>query len=152
MSLDPKRWVCENMAAIDQHGKRGAGSRSLAEGLAVFKRLSKHASGCVLLLVIAVLSFVPPAYRPITSFPHSIEHIAIYAFTGLAFGLSQPTRYVSWFLWLGFYAATIEIVQLWVPGRHARMSDFVIDVVGLSIGLGMGAMLTVRQRGGTSSP
>jgi VanZ family protein len=30
-------------------------------------------------------------------------------------------------------AGVLEIVQIWMPGRHARLQDFVVDVIA-SIG------------------
>jgi VanZ family protein len=33
------------------------------------------------------------------------------------------------------FAAFVEVVQLFVPGRHARLSDFAIDALAAIIGL-----------------
>ena len=42
---------------------------------------------------IVILSLVPPALRPDTSAPHSLEHLIIYAATGFAFGLGYTRRH-----------------------------------------------------------
>src|SRR6476660_9026801 len=78
--------------------------------------------GCVLLLLISILSIVPPTFRPITIFPHSIEHLAIFLPVGLAFGMSGPTRFLFWLVALNLYVLAVELLQLWVPGRHARVT------------------------------
>jgi hypothetical protein len=36
-------------------------------------------------------------------------------------------------------------VQLWIPGRHARGLDFLVDVFSISGGLGIGVMLAPRD-------
>jgi VanZ family protein len=33
------------------------------------------------------------------------------------------------------FSAAVELVQLFVPGRHARVSDFVIDAAAICFGL-----------------
>jgi len=32
------------------------------------------------------------------------------------------------------FSAAVEILQIWAPGRHARMSDFLIDSVARALG------------------
>ena len=104
-----------------------------------------RAIGYFLLLVIAVLSVVPQAYVPALSpatyydrLIHVIEHATIFLLTGLAFGIGYPNRIVFSFLGLGTYTLGIEIAQLWIPGRHARVSDFLVDIIAVSVGLCMG--------------
>jgi VanZ family protein len=36
---------------------------------------------------------------------------------------------------LVIFAGTVEIAQLFVPGRHARLSDFIVDALAISAGL-----------------
>ena len=107
--------------------------------------------GCVLLLLISILSIVPPTFRPITIFPHSIEHLAIFLPVGLAFGMSGPTRFLFWLVALNLYVLAVELLQLWVPGRHARVSDFIVDAVALNLGLGIGLVIA-RMTGHCSRP
>jgi predicted membrane channel-forming protein YqfA (hemolysin III family) len=56
------------------------------------------------IVAIVLLSVVSPQLRPETSLPHNFEHAAIFVITGL-----------------------VEVAQLYVPGRHARWIDFVVD-------------------------
>jgi VanZ family protein len=108
------------------------------------RRLAQTA-GWILLVAIATLSFVPPPLRPITSLPHVMEHAAIYFLAGCAFGLGCPNRFLTWLAGLSTFTLAIEIVQLWIPGRHARGLDFLVDVFSISVGLGIGVMLARRS-------
>jgi VanZ family protein len=85
--------------------------------------------------IIVLLSIVPPDLRPETMVPHDLEHAGIFLITGSAFGLAyDPPKG-----WLASYmiafAAAVELVQLFVPGRHARVSDFVVDLAAICSGL-----------------
>jgi VanZ family protein len=35
----------------------------------------------------------------------------------------------------------IEILQLWAPGRHARLEDFVVDALAACVGIAVAAGL-----------
>jgi VanZ family protein len=101
----------------------------------------------LLLLLIVVLSFVPADYRPITPIPHGLEHAAIFILTGLAFGLgSTRRRYWMEIAGLVAFSAAIEIVQLGIPGRHARLHDFLVDAVSASIGVCLAFLVSRRKR------
>src|SRR5689334_11486539 len=98
-----------------------------------------------LLLAIVILSLVPQPMRPVTSFPHVVEHASIYFFAGFAFGLAYPGRLPRWLLGLSVLSLGIEIAQLWIPGRHARGLDFALDVSALLMGLGLSVMFSRRS-------
>jgi VanZ family protein len=89
----------------------------------------------VLTAVILILSLVPPTLRPETSAPHSLEHFIIYAATGFTFGLGFRRRHDLLAIFLVVFCGSIEIAQLFVPGRHARLTDFIVDAVAACIGL-----------------
>ena len=98
-----------------------------------------EATGWTLLLAIVAISIVPPELRP-TILPHDLEHAAIYFLAGCAFGLSRPNDFVAWFVGLIAFTLVVEVTQLWIPGRHARVSDFLVDAFAISMGLFVGAM------------
>ena len=100
----------------------------------------------VLVFDIVVLSIVPPDYRVITDLPRSLEHLSIFLLTGVAFGLGYPERYPLQSIALVLFAAAVELVQVWVPGRHARLSDFAAGVVGLGLGTGLAYLSTRMAR------
>jgi VanZ family protein len=83
---------------------------------------------------IIILSVVPPSLRPETGVPHEIEHFVIYAVTGFAFGIAYELQYASLAILLALFAGSVEIAQLFVPGRHARLSDFIVDAIAMCAG------------------
>jgi VanZ family protein len=97
----------------------------------------------LLLLAIVVLSLVPPDERPVTPAPHDLEHAAIFVATGLAFGLGYANRHLLLIIGLVGFCATIEVAQLAIPGRHARLSDFVVDALSVSVGVGLVVLLAM---------
>ena len=56
---------------------------------------------------------------------------------GLTFGLGYPYRYLAHSATLILLAAALELVQTWIPGRHARLNDLAAGVLGLCIGTGL---------------
>jgi VanZ family protein len=83
---------------------------------------------------VVVLSVIPPNLRPETSAPHNPEHFLIYASAGLAFALGYDRKFGLLAILLLIFAASTEIAQLFVPGRRARLSDFIIDVLAVCAG------------------
>jgi VanZ family protein len=100
----------------------------------------------VTLAAIVVLSLVPPADRPITPFPHKIEHAGIFLLNGAAFGFVYCGY--EWLLSLGavIFCAGIEIAQLMIPGRHARLADFFVDAIAVCVGIFAGSSLIRMTR------
>jgi VanZ family protein len=84
----------------------------------------------LLVLAIVYLSVVPPEYRISTNLPQPLEHFLIFLLAGLAFGLGYPYHYPAQSVALGLFAAGIELVQVWGPGRHSRLSDLVVGFLG----------------------
>ena len=89
----------------------------------------------LLAAAIVALSCVPPTYRPVTAASHNFEHLAIFFAMGLAFGLAYQHRLRTLVFGLPAFCAVIEVTQQWVPGRHARLSDFLIDAAAVLIGM-----------------
>ena len=86
--------------------------------------------------MIGVLSLVAPSLRPVTILPHNLEHAAIFALAGFAAGLGYPGRPARNLAAFVIFAGAIELAQIPVPGRHARLSDFVIDALAACAGVG----------------
>jgi VanZ family protein len=93
--------------------------------------------------IITYLSLVPPGLRPETGAPHDLEHFAIFALTGLAFRLGYDRRHLRMSVLLVAFSAAIETAQLFVPGRHARLGDFLVDALALTLGV-LAANLIIR--------
>jgi VanZ family protein len=90
---------------------------------------------------------VPADLRPVTGAPHDVEHFAAYWATGLAFGLGYHRRHGLVGSMLVAFAGSIEIGQLFVPGRHARLSDFIVDALAMCMGVAMVSLVNqIRAR------
>jgi VanZ family protein len=95
-------------------------------------------------LLAAAVTFAtlgPPRYRPHADFGHDGEHAFAFVLVGLAFALAYPQH--------RRLAATIaivaigllELLQLLVPGRHARLEDFIVDALAACAGFAIAAGL-----------
>jgi VanZ family protein len=89
----------------------------------------------LLLAAAAFLTLAPRTFRPYTGVEHHLEHFLAFALLGLLFGLGYPRRPVVLALIGVMAAAALEIGQRWVPGRHALLSDFVINAAGVCAGV-----------------
>jgi len=93
-----------------------------------------------LTVTIVALSVVPPGWRPLTGVPHGVEHAVIFGLAGASLALSFARSGLVLGIVAVMFTALIEVAQLWIPGRHARLSDFVVDTHGAWLGLVVGTM------------
>jgi VanZ family protein len=105
----------------------------------------------VLVTVIVLISLVPPALRPETGLPNNFEHFAIFAAAGAAFGFGYSRRPNVLMVCLVIFAGAIELAQILVPGRHARLSDFIVDAVSMCVSVVVGSIFVSRVLGSTIS-
>ena len=94
------------------------------------------------IVTLVVLTVVPAYDRPATPAPHNIEHIAAFAVAGTLVGLSFRWRPWVMFVAAIAFAATLEVLQLGLLTRHARLSDFFENCLGSWIGLAIGYLLS----------
>jgi VanZ family protein len=94
-------------------------------------------AGWLLAGAITILSIVPPQYRLVTAVSHNLEHLAIFLSAGIAFGAGYLDRPWAVAIGLAGFSGAIEIAQLWTPGRHARLMDFLVDAAAAWIGIGL---------------
>ena len=104
------------------------------------------------IITLVALTVVPANYRPTTPAPHDIEHLAAFAIAGILVGLSFRSPPLVLFVAAVAFAALLELLQLGIPTRHARLSDFIVNCLGSWIGLTIGhvvlrAMLRARHQG-----
>ena len=87
--------------------------------------------------------------RPETDVPHNFEHFAAFCATGVLFGLVYSRKSALAAVALVLWAGMIEIVQIFVPGRHERLSDFIVDTLAVCIGVAL-ASFAARALGQSS--
>lgn len=98
------------------------------------RRLCRLAA-CLTAMIIVGLHIVPATYRPVTPVSHNFEHLAIFLILGLAFGCGYHQRFRALVFALPLFCLAIEVVQFWIPGRHARLPDFLINAAAAILGL-----------------
>jgi VanZ family protein len=79
----------------------------------------------------------PPSHRPHSELGQNGEHALAFALVGLAFGLAYSQRRLLTSAISVVMIGVLEILQLWVPGRHARVEDFAVDAVAACAGLAL---------------
>jgi VanZ family protein len=94
--------------------------------------------------LVLVLSLSPPRYRMVTGAPRELEHFATFALVGLMLSLAYPEKRLQLLAFGAAAIAAIELVQMLVPGRHAYLSDFLLNVLGFCVGMA-GALTLVRM-------
>lgn len=98
----------------------------------------------LLTVAIIVLSLVPAWLRPGTDVPHNFEHFSIFFATGVAFGVGYSRKPYLVMAMLVVFAGAIELAQIVVPSRHARLSDFIVDALAACVGAAISSILTSR--------
>jgi VanZ family protein len=98
----------------------------------------------LLTAAIVVLSLVPAWLRPETDMPHDLEHFSIFFATGVAFGVGYSRRPKLVVAALVIFAAAVELAQIVDPGRHARVSDFIVDALAACLGAALVFLVAAR--------
>jgi len=98
------------------------------------------------MLALVVLSVVPAAERPVTGLPHDFEHVFAYGAVGICAGLgfkaTIPIRFAAAIAFVG----AVELAQIPLSTRHAQLEDFVVDAVGVCIGIMAGTLVRMAVR------
>lgn len=82
----------------------------------------------------------PPNLRPHADLGQDGEHALAFVLIGLAFGLAYRQRRLSVAGVSVVLIGVLELMQLWVPGRHARLEDFLVDAGTACIGFTLAAV------------
>jgi len=95
----------------------------------------------ILAAAVAFATLGPATYRPHSDLSQNGEHALAFVLVGLAFGLAYGrNRWVTAAISV-VVIGLLEILQLWIPGRHARLEDFVVDALAACVGLALAAGL-----------
>ena len=110
--------------------------------------IAKMARVAAWLLVLAaiVLTLGPQRVRPYTGIDHDLEHGLAFALVGLAFGLGYPHHRMILAALAIAGTGLMEILQQWVPGRHANLRDFAVNGLGACAGIAAAALLDALTR------
>jgi len=96
-------------------------------------------------LLAAAVTFAmlgPAASRPHAAITHHGEHILAFVLVGLAFAAAYPGhRRLAAGLSV-VLIGVLELLQLFVPGRHARLADFLVDAASALIGFAIVSLIS----------
>jgi VanZ family protein len=110
-------------------------------------------------LLAAAVTFAtlgPAHMRPHSSLGQDGEHALAFVLIGVAFGLAYPRHRLLVVCISVLMIGALELLQLLVPGRHARLEDFVVDATAACAGIVVAVVfhwVTVRhwQRSNTGA-
>src|ERR1700740_363537 len=94
-------------------------------------------------LLAAAVTFAtlgPPRYRPHSNLGQDGEHAFAFVLIGLAVGLAYPRHRMMVPVTI-VLIGVLELLQLLVPGRHARLEDFIVDALAACVGFVIAALL-----------
>ena len=101
----------------------------------------------VLAAAVTFATLGPARFRPHSDFGQNGEHALAFVLLGLAFGFAYTQSRLLTAATAVVGIGLIEILQLWAPGRHARLEDFIVDALAACAGLAAAAALGwVMQR------
>jgi VanZ family protein len=83
----------------------------------------------------------PPGYRPHSNLGQDGEHALAFVLVGVAFGLAYPRQRPTVAGAAVVAIGLLELLQLWAPGRHARLEDFLVDALSAGVGFVIATML-----------
>ena len=87
--------------------------------------------------VIAALSLVPGQVRPHVLATGQYEHFAAYltASAVLVLGYRDRANTILIALLLSGFSGVVEILQMWIPGRHSQLMDITFSSFGACTGI-----------------
>src|SRR5260221_1436634 len=88
---------------------------------------------------VAFATLGPARLRPHSDLGQDGEHALAFVLVGLAFGLAYPRRRALTAGIAVILIGVLEVLQLWMPGRHARLEDFIVDALAACVGIAVAA-------------
>ncbi len=89
------------------------------------------------ILAIVILSVVPSSLRPVTGVGHRVEHFAAFALVAGLFAIAYRLPLLRLLVLALLFCGGIELLQLMLATRHARVNDFVIDFFASCFAIGL---------------
>jgi VanZ family protein len=96
----------------------------------IFFRLVAYA----LAAAVSFATLGPASLRPHSELGHDGEHALAFVLVGLAFALGYPRQRIPAACLTVIMTGVLELLQLFVPGRHARFEDFLVDALAALAG------------------
>ena len=107
------------------------------DSLIVYGRLAARVLSWIGIAAIVILTVVPAIDRPETVFGPRLEHLAAFALVAGAFAAGYRFSLARLLLLALVFCGGIELLQIPLPTRHARLRDFVLDLIASCIAIGL---------------
>jgi VanZ family protein len=94
-------------------------------------------------LLAAAVTFAtlgPAELRPHSHMGHAGEHAFAFVLIGLAFGMAYAQNRLRTATIAIILTGVLELMQLFVSGRHARLEDFLVDALAACAGFIIAAL------------
>jgi VanZ family protein len=88
----------------------------------------------ILAAVVGFATLGPPNLRPHSNLGQNGEHAFAFALLGLMFALGYPRHRLLVAVLAAGFCGVLELLQLFAPGRHARLEDFLVDALATLVG------------------
>ena len=100
------------------------------------------------LILVVLLTLVPPNVRPRSILPHGVEHFAAFLLMGAAIAIGYRRHHRMIAILAIPVTALLELAQICVPGRHASFTDFAINALGICVGVALISLIARRRLNG----
>jgi VanZ family protein len=105
-------------------------------------------------VAITAFTVVPASFRPVTGVGSNFEHVTVFFGVFAAFSVGYELSAARLVLFALLFCGGIELIQIPLPTRHARVSDFIVDFAASSLAIGITLMgkklLGVNLKKGTA--
>ena len=102
------------------------------------------------ILAIVALSVIPSSLRPVTGWGHQFEHFVAFALVAGIFAIGCRLPLMKLLVLALLFCGGIELLQLPLATRHARLSDFVIDFFASCLAIGLVSVEKIAERSRSS--
>lgn len=94
----------------------------------------------LIILGLVAATIVPANERPVTGLQHDLEHFLAFVLAGLTFGFAHSVHVSLRGLLLRaiVFTLVLELSQIPLPTRHARVEDFIVDAIAACLGILIG--------------
>jgi VanZ family protein len=95
-------------------------------------------------LLAAAVTFAtlgPARLRPQANITHDGEHALAFVLVGLAFAFAYPRQRLLAASVAVILIGVLEFLQLFAPGRHARLGDFLVDALAALAGFALAVII-----------
>jgi predicted membrane protein len=89
----------------------------------------------LIILGLVILTIVPADERPVSGLEHDWEHFVAFGLAGLTFGLAYAGHLGARCLSAVVFTLLLELSQIPLATRHARVEDFFVDAAGACLGI-----------------